>query len=444
MKNKYKIRIYFTVMVILWTFLMVLHAREQYHDYDKSILEIANREAELAYYKDSLYRKWGALNGGVYVPISEHTQPNPYLINIKNRDITTPDGQKLTLVNPAYMTRLVFEMAAGNVVQVHLTSDKYLNPVNKPDEWEMDALQKLYDGAEQVSELSKIKDKLYLRFMKPFVIDESCLKCHEYQGYSIGDIRGGISLELPLFGYYKALEEEQRHIIISSLTIWILGIITLIFTYFKMSSVVRKEENLNTYKTVLFREFNHRVKNNLQIITGIIDLYKLQDSGKNIEEALEEVQKKLKYMSDLHDIFTSKKDAVSVSAVEYINNICNSFSDASDKDSIKFDIAVDDFRLDNSIALTCGLIINELITNSYKYAFNSINVSPTIFISMRKEGCKVTLEYKDNGSGFTSEKKSSGSYGMLLVESMADKLNAKYTINGMNGFNARFDFNTKS
>ncbi|MGD9809357.1 MAG: DUF3365 domain-containing protein [Deferribacterales bacterium] len=439
MRNIQKISMYFASIILLWTVLIAWFSVDQYRDYENSIIDIATKEANLTYYKDALYRKWGAQNGGVYVPVSEFTQPNPYMSQIPDRDITTTDGKTLTLVNPAYMTRLVFEMADNKVLQGHLTSDKYLNPANKPDEWEVEALRKIYKGAQTVSEQAEINSKPYLRFMKPFVIDETCMKCHGYQGYNVGDIRGGISVEVPLKDYYQTLSEEKGHIWISGLTIWALGLTILTFTYFMLTGVVRKEERLNIYRTTLFREFNHRVKNNLQLLTSMIDIYMMQGSEKTKNEALRDIQERMSAMSELHDMFTIKKNDMVVSAESYIRNICTTFSKGKSPE-VEFVIKADKFTLQNAKALSCGLIINELITNSYKHAFDALTLHPTIEISMTKDGDVVTLDYKDNGSGFNNLVKKKDSYGLMLIESIADKINAKYHIDGSEGFHAKFTF----
>ena len=67
---------------------------------------MARSEARIAYNKDLVYRRWNASHGGVYVPVSDQTPPNPYL-DVPEREITTPSGRLLTLVKPAYMTRQV-------------------------------------------------------------------------------------------------------------------------------------------------------------------------------------------------------------------------------------------------------------------------------------------------------------------------------------------------
>jgi len=92
------------------------------------MLEMARAEARGAYNKDLIFRRWVANNGGVYVPVTPRTPPNPYLAGVvAERDIVTPSGRRLTLVNPAYMTRQVHDLGAKSFgLRGHITS---LNPI---------------------------------------------------------------------------------------------------------------------------------------------------------------------------------------------------------------------------------------------------------------------------------------------------------------------------
>jgi hypothetical protein len=119
-----------------------------------------------AFNKDLVYRRWAASHGGVYVPVTAETPPNPHLAHLPDRDVTTPDGKNLTLINPAYMTRQVQELAEkhyGN--KGHITSLKPLRPENAPDEWEKHALLEFEQGKEQVWSVEPIGNDPYLRFM---------------------------------------------------------------------------------------------------------------------------------------------------------------------------------------------------------------------------------------------------------------------------------------
>ena len=123
------------------------------------------------------------------------------------------------------MTRQVHELGDKQYGQKgHITSLKPLRPENKPDDWERNALQEFEHGHQEVSSLEPIGDETYLRFMRPFVVEQGCLKCHAHQGYKIGDIRGGISISTP----WKPIEETVfREIRIGAIIyggIWFIGL----------------------------------------------------------------------------------------------------------------------------------------------------------------------------------------------------------------------------
>jgi len=147
-----------------------------------------------------LDRAWNAGHSGVYVPISRDVKPNPYLIDVPFRDVVTTGGLHLTMVNPAYMTRQIAEMAAREKegLQFHTTSLRPIRPANKATEWEAAWLASFEKGAkEQYAFLPEGRGGKF-RYMAPLFIKPECLECHGKQGYKEGDIRGGISITMPL------------------------------------------------------------------------------------------------------------------------------------------------------------------------------------------------------------------------------------------------------
>lgn len=141
-----------------------------------------------------LTRNWNSSHGGVYVPVAANAQPNPYLEHPR-RDITTTDGMALTMINPAYMTRLIGEMSESESGTVfRLTSLKPIRPANRPDDWEAMQLRRFETGVTESWSVENKGDLPQLRYMAPLQVKESCLTCHGNQGYRIGDIRGGISV----------------------------------------------------------------------------------------------------------------------------------------------------------------------------------------------------------------------------------------------------------
>ncbi len=177
--------------------------------------------------KDIVFRKWVALHGGVYVKPTAATPPNPYL-KLPNRDVHTTDDVHLTLMNPAYALRELQSLEGNNTTsKSHLTSLKPINPLNLPDEWEADALRRFESGAGEVMSVQQSDDQSYLRLMAPFIVEADCLKCHEHQGYKLGDIRGGVSTTVSLAPF---LAEERKQNVTQMVLhglLWMVGLVGL-------------------------------------------------------------------------------------------------------------------------------------------------------------------------------------------------------------------------
>ena len=108
---------------------------------ENHLVETALTVARTAWEKDVVYRRWNAASGGVYTHVTPNNQPNPYL-HASERDITSPSGQKLTMINPAYMTRQVHELGTQAYgILGHITSLKPIRPQNAADAWETQALR---------------------------------------------------------------------------------------------------------------------------------------------------------------------------------------------------------------------------------------------------------------------------------------------------------------
>ncbi len=172
-----------------------------------------------------LTRAWNAEHGGVYLPVGEKIKPNPYLEHPR-RDLVATDGTRLTMVNPAYMTRLISELA--NDVEgatFHITSLKPIRPGNEADAWEKKALSEFEKGVREVFAVvpSPNGQESALRYMAPLKVTPPCLGCHAKQGYRDGDVRGGISVTLPFSPVAAALEGARKQSTVNHLAIFLLG-----------------------------------------------------------------------------------------------------------------------------------------------------------------------------------------------------------------------------
>ncbi|MEA1876517.1 MAG: DUF3365 domain-containing protein [Bacteroidota bacterium] len=208
----------------IWTFIMGGLLLRDIVILKQATQNLAIREARAHFQKDEAFRFWSATHGGFYVPVDERTPPSPYLAHISERDIETPSGVQLTLMNPAYAVRQMNEDFAETYgVAGHITSLLPLRPENAPDNWEKIALESFERGESEVLEFTNVEGQPFLRLMQPLITQEGCLKCHAHQGYEVGDVRGGVSVELPLAAY--AIEEKQSantHTLSFAL-IWLVG-----------------------------------------------------------------------------------------------------------------------------------------------------------------------------------------------------------------------------
>lgn len=216
---------YAWVLAVVWTVVVGASLVWNVVQVRHNTKETMRHHARASFEKDLIWRRWVVGRSGVYVPVSEETPPNPYLSHIEERDITTPSGHRLTLFNPAYVTRQVHELGDNQYgIRGHITSLNPIRPENAPDPWETKALQAFERGETEMSSVEDMEGEEYMRLMRPLVTEEGCLKCHSAQGYKAGDIRGGISISIPM---ELILAIAQRYTIGLALghgLLWILGL----------------------------------------------------------------------------------------------------------------------------------------------------------------------------------------------------------------------------
>ena len=222
--------------------ILVLAALNAWQTY-AATFDGARASASESFRKDVTYRSWASMHGGVYVPVTPQTPPNPDLADVPERDIRTPSGKALTLMNPAYMTRQAHELgnqATGS--RGHLTSLTPLRAANAPDAWEQSALQSFERGVPEAAAVALLDGQPYFRFMRPLVTEAACLQCHAKQGYRLGDIRGGISASIPWQPYRALLHAQITANLVGYLGIWLLGLAGLYFGRKRLqASVVQLE-----------------------------------------------------------------------------------------------------------------------------------------------------------------------------------------------------------
>ncbi len=184
------------VISILWIGLITISFFWNYTSAENKHEIIAFQTARSFFNLIVMTREWNAMHGGVYVPVTEQTRPNPYL-KAPRREISVSKDLTLTLVNPAYMTRQISEIAEKQDITFHITSLNPIRPENKPSPEEKASLQAFETGASEIGKFIRNDAKDVFFYMAPLTTKASCLKCHQEQGYQVGDIRGGIRITMP-------------------------------------------------------------------------------------------------------------------------------------------------------------------------------------------------------------------------------------------------------
>ena len=181
-------------------------------------------------------------------------------------------------------------------------------------------------------------------------------------------------------------------------------------------------------KEVLVQEIHHRVKNNMQIISSLLNLQSRYVEDDEAVDVLKESQNRVKSMAMIHEKLYQSGDFTNINFKEYIINLVSNlfFSYNIDKNRIKKIIDIEDIKLNMETAIPCGLIISELISNSLKYAFpNEIGGQIAIFLKFIEEEYVLTIS--DNGIGLSDDLdfKNTDSLGLQLVNSLINQIMVK-------------------
>ncbi|WP_167286076.1 tetratricopeptide repeat-containing sensor histidine kinase [Paraflavitalea devenefica] len=191
--------------------------------------------------------------------------------------------------------------------------------------------------------------------------------------------------------------------------------------------IALQSKNLET----MMKELHHRVKNNLQIVSSLLSLqtYKVQDAG--AVSVLRESQQRVQAMSFIHQRLYKKDELTSVNMKEYFTDLAESLlaSYGFDRDHFDLQIRIDREMMDIDKALPIGLIINEMITNSLKYAYRDIQ-HPSLLISLTEDTSNMVFLIRDNGIGINEEtwKQKSNSFGKQLIGALCKQMRAKQTL----------------
>ncbi len=213
------------IMVPLAAVIILALGATFYWMYAQQKTEITNQvkaQAKALFQHVVLTRAWvaGQGQGGVYVEKLAGVETNPYLSEIAvglEVEFEGINGHNYTLRNPALVTRQLSELAQarGEEFSFRITSLRPINPGNAPTPWEAESLRSFEQGIAETNLIESTDSGDVYRYMAPLVVTEACLRCHASQGYQLGDIRGGISVTVPMAQAQAAIYQNQWQLLLA-------------------------------------------------------------------------------------------------------------------------------------------------------------------------------------------------------------------------------------
>jgi PAS domain S-box-containing protein len=203
------------------------------------------------------------------------------------------------------------------------------------------------------------------------------------------------------------------------------------------------EERIRTSlkeKEVLLKEVHHRVKNNLQIISSLLNLQSKYIKDDQALEMFKESRNRIRSMTLIHEKLYRSKDLANIDVAEYIQNLSSNLFRSYSAGRVNLRTQVDDILLGVDTAIPCGLIINELVSNSLKHAFPE--KQGEILVNLHRDNGKFTLIVRDNGVGLPEhvDFRNTDSLGLQLVCTLTDQLEGEIELNRAGGTEFKITF----
>lgn len=199
-------------------------------------------------------------------------------------------------------------------------------------------------------------------------------------------------------------------------------------------------------KEMLLKEIHHRVKNNLMVISSLLSMQSRDIEDEKAKAFFRESRNRAQSMALIHERLYRATDLKRIDIGEYISSLANDLFSAyiTDPDKVKLEIDVEEIMIDINVTIPLGLILNELITNSLKYAFPG-DKKGKLNVKFYKDGNEFFLIVSDNGIGFPEDFNfmKSDSLGVQLIDSLTGQLDGELEIEGTNGTTFRIKFPDK-
>jgi len=195
-------------------------------------------------------------------------------------------------------------------------------------------------------------------------------------------------------------------------------------------------------KETLLQEIHHRVKNNLAVVSGMMDLQAFSTENEEVKGLLNDSKNRIKTMALIHEKLYQSASLSQIDFGSYVEDLLENVKGVSaTNNKIEVELEYDSFNLNVNQAVPCALIINEVVANAFEHAFTD-QESGVIEVSLRNIDHKIVIDICDNGRGLPSdfEFRKSKSIGMTIIETLIKQLEAEQEIENENGLSFTFSF----
>ncbi|NQY73757.1 MAG: DUF3365 domain-containing protein [Candidatus Margulisbacteria bacterium] len=319
------------------------------------------------------------------------------------------------------------------------------------------------DSGKPYYRFEKQNGQKVLRYATADLMRPSCIECHNSHpdtprdDWKVGDVRGILEISRTVRTSVGGSMSSVRAVIIT--TALILGCIVLLvgIIVFRLKSATlklqkRKDEMAEVLheRGILLREIHHRVKNNLQVVSTLLGLQSDTVKDEDTKRKLKDAEERVRSMSMIHQQLYESNDFGKIDCHDYLetltHNLLITYSESPG--NVQLDLNSHGVTLDINTAIPCALIINELVSNCLKYAWNKDEMDQKLKVHLSQIDDHIELVVSDNGKGFPEDFniETCTSLGMVLINSLVGQLEGTLERKNEGGteFRIRFPYLAKS
>lgn len=229
-------------------------------------------------------------------------------------------------------------------------------------------------------------------------------------------------------------EKNQRMVVLGVASFVLLLLLAVVWNQKRKSQQQKQKISEQSDKLQwMMKELHHRVKNNLQIVSSLLNLQSYRLKDEESQSAIRESQLRVQAMSLMHQRLYQVEDVSLVNFKLYLTDLAETLMKAYGYHSDSFDlqIHIEKEMMDVDTVMPLGLLVNEIITNSFKYAYKEV-ARPSLHITLNDQGKQLNLEIRDNGPGIPEQQTKPG-FGQKLIKALSGQLKATYAVRNDQG-----------